>query len=114
MLMEGMSGSRYADLMAGGTTDDERSPLNQKGVEQLKALAHETRLRIIVRLARRAGSVSDLCDDLELNQSLVSWHLGILRKAGLVVPHQQRLFTVYEFRESEFDRLVRMLRNSVP
>lgn len=68
---------------------------------------------ILLSLARRPRWVSDLCDDLDLNQSLVSWHLAILRTAGFVVPRQQRLFTIYEYRQSEFDRLVRIMRNSV-
>jgi DNA-binding transcriptional ArsR family regulator len=49
-----------------------------------KALADPTRLRILERLAREDGSVSDLMHHVDLSQPLVSWHLRRLRTAGLV------------------------------
>jgi DNA-binding transcriptional ArsR family regulator len=49
-----------------------------------KALADPTRLRIVARLARGDGTVSDLMHHVDLSQPLVSWHLRRLRTAGLV------------------------------
>lgn len=53
-------------------------------VETLKFLSDRNRLRIMIALTRAETCVCDLIDDLDLPQPLVSYHLGKLRKAGLV------------------------------
>jgi ArsR family transcriptional regulator len=50
----------------------------------LKALADETRLRIFALLTRQELCVCEIEDMLNLSQSLVSNHLAVLRRAGLV------------------------------
>ena len=50
----------------------------------LKALADETRLRIFASLTKTELCVCEIEDILDLPQSLVSNHLAILRRAGLV------------------------------
>jgi ArsR family transcriptional regulator len=50
----------------------------------LKALADETRLRIFALLTRQELCVCEVEDILNLPQSLVSNHLAVLRRAGLV------------------------------
>jgi DNA-binding transcriptional ArsR family regulator len=50
-----------------------------------KALADVNRLRIVQRLAQGEASVSELIERVGLSQPLVSWHIGRLRSAGLVV-----------------------------
>lgn len=50
-----------------------------------KALADVNRLRIVQRLAQGEATVSELIERVGLSQPLVSWHLGRLRHAGLVV-----------------------------
>ena len=49
-----------------------------------KALANESRLKIIGILANRECSVSDLADLLDLRESTVSHHLAMLRELDLV------------------------------
>jgi len=50
-----------------------------------RALADATRLRIVRVLWEQSdGTVTDLCKELRLSQPLMSWHLRILRRAGLV------------------------------
>lgn len=52
----------------------------------LKALADHQRLRIVQLLAARAEvTVTELQSALIISQPLLSWHLRVLRKAGLVV-----------------------------
>lgn len=55
----------------------------------LDALADRTRLEILGLLRERDRCVCHLVDALRLKQSLVSHHVGVLRRAGLVVcyPH---------------------------
>ncbi|MBL8859916.1 MAG: metalloregulator ArsR/SmtB family transcription factor [Planctomycetes bacterium] len=51
----------------------------------LKALADETRLRILNLLAQEELSGSDLMEILNMGQSRVSTHLALLKEVGLVV-----------------------------
>ncbi len=49
------------------------------------ALANPTRLRIVERLAAEGElTVKDLCASLRMSQPRVSWHLGLLRRGGVV------------------------------
>ena len=50
----------------------------------LRAISEETRLRIIGLLVRQEMCVCDLMEALELGQSLVSHHLAVLRRTGLL------------------------------
>lgn len=52
--------------------------------DMFKALADDTRLRIYTLLTRTELCVCEIEDILNLSQSLVSNHLGVLRRAGLV------------------------------
>ena len=50
-----------------------------------RALADRKRLRIVEYLAERGRmTVTQLGEEMRLSQPLVSWHLRILRKAGIV------------------------------
>ena len=57
-----------------------------------RALADVTRLRILHLLwnssAESGVTVTDLCDELRISQPLMSWHLRILRRAGLTTTHR--------------------------
>lgn len=55
-----------------------------EAVEALKFLSDRNRLRILSVLTRAETCVCDLIDELDLPQPLVSYHLGKLRRAGLV------------------------------
>jgi ArsR family transcriptional regulator len=59
-------------------------------VEPLGALADPTRLEIVGRLRRQDHCVCHLVDELGLKQSLVSHHIGVLRRAGLVTSYPHR------------------------
>jgi DNA-binding transcriptional ArsR family regulator len=50
----------------------------------LRALGDETRLRIFTLVAKAELCVCEIEDILDLSQSLVSNHLAVLRRAGLV------------------------------
>jgi hypothetical protein len=49
-----------------------------------KALAHESRLRLLGLLAQEARTVQDLAAEVGLTEPTTSHHLAILREAGLV------------------------------
>ncbi len=51
----------------------------------LRALADEARLNIVHHLAGLGEvNVTEICQSLNIKQPLVSWHLTMLRRAGLV------------------------------
>ena len=51
----------------------------------LRALADEARLNIVHHLAGQGEvNVTEICQSLDISQPLVSWHLAMLRRAGLV------------------------------
>lgn len=53
--------------------------------EKLKAIAHPVRIRIILALAENEHAVFELCDILDISQSVISQHLSTLRVKGIVV-----------------------------
>src|SRR5687768_8574880 len=55
---------------------------------RVAALADETRLAILARLRAQDQCVCHLVDDLGLKQSVVSHHVGVLRRAGLITSYQ--------------------------
>lgn len=61
----------------------------------LRALANETRLMIVDRLARGECSVGDLTKMIELDQSTVSKHLAVLRNHGIVSDRREGTSVFY-------------------
>lgn len=56
----------------------------QKFAETLKALAHPTRLQIVMELLKGTKCVSDIHEILPASQANISQHLTVLRSAGIV------------------------------
>ncbi len=77
----------------------------QKLLDFFKALANESRLKIIGILANRAGSVSDLADLLDLKEPTVSHHLGMLKELGLVTMRADGNTHIYSLNQ---DALIQM------
>src|SRR5262249_51847925 len=55
----------------------------------LKVLADPTRLRIVAYLAQRELCVCDLEALLGISQSMTSHHVGVLRRAGLLLQRRE-------------------------
>jgi len=64
-------------------------------VQLFKALADETRLRILHLLCRRELCVCQIVEVLEIGQSKASRHLATLRHAGLVTDRREGLWMYY-------------------
>jgi DNA-binding transcriptional ArsR family regulator len=69
------------------------APVN--AVEFAKAIADETRQRIMKLCCCTRLTVSDITDQIGLSQPTVSHHLAILRDAGLVTIERQGRETYY-------------------
>jgi len=57
--------------------------------ELLRVLADETRLGILRHLADGARCVFELQEELDVDRSLLSHHLRVLRQAGFVDAHRE-------------------------
>ena len=66
-----------------------REPQLGRLPQLLKVLADPTRLRIVGFLAQRELCVCDLQDLLGISQSMTSHHLGVLRRAGLLLQRRE-------------------------
>lgn len=65
----------------------------------LKALADETRLRIISQILKGEMCVCEIEGCLELTQSNASRHLTILKKAGILESYKNAQWTYYRVSE---------------
>jgi len=65
----------------------------------LKILADTNRLRIISAIGKEECSVSGIMKDTGLPQTLVSFHLRILREAGLVETERKGAFIYYRLKD---------------
>jgi DNA-binding transcriptional ArsR family regulator len=66
------------------------SPERRLLLLQLRALANPTRLRMLELLQEHAEeTVMELARDLRMTQPRVSWHLALLRRAGLLRQRRQ-------------------------
>jgi DNA-binding transcriptional ArsR family regulator len=67
--------------------------------EFFKALAHPVRIRLLEVLRDGEQSVTDLQSLLQLDQSVVSQQLGILRAKGLLTSRKVGASVLYQVRE---------------
>lgn len=63
--------------------------LHEHRVDVFKALAHSSRLYIVLRLAEGEACVGDLTKEVGADVSTVSKHLAILRDVGLVADRRE-------------------------
>ena len=61
----------------------------------LKVLADETRLAVIEQLLSGSKHVSEINETLDVEQSLLSHHLKVLREAGLVTAEREGKHMIY-------------------
>ena len=66
-----------------------------RAVQLFHALSDETRLGIIEKLRNGEHCVCDLQDDLDAAQSRLSFHLRVLKEAGLVADRKEGRWSYY-------------------
>jgi len=88
--------------------------LEKELVQIFKLLSDETRLRILLYLARENElHVTALCDKLGQSQPAVSHHLALLRVAGLIEARRDGKHNYYSVRQSHFHRIMEELFLSI-
>lgn len=75
----------------------------------LKAIAHPVRLCIIKGLMDKKCNVSHIQECLELPQSTVSQHLGILRSKGIIKGERNGLEVTYSVVNEDVKKIINAL-----
>lgn len=78
------------------------------------ALSDETRLAIVERLRGGERCVCDLTDLLDAAQSRLSFHLKVLKEAGLVTDRREGRWVHYALRPGAFEELESALTTLKP
>ena len=88
-----------------------------------KALSDETRLRILALLKEGELCVCDIAETLKMTQPNISFHLGMLREAGLIKDKKSGRWIHYSLDDSDifrrflplgiFDRISNKTRNTI-
>jgi ArsR family transcriptional regulator, arsenate/arsenite/antimonite-responsive transcriptional repressor len=78
------------------------------------ALSDETRLEIVQRLRGGERCVCDLTDLLSAAQSRLSFHLKVLKDAGLVQDRKEGRWVHYSLNRSAFTELQELLGDMKP
>jgi ArsR family transcriptional regulator, arsenate/arsenite/antimonite-responsive transcriptional repressor len=86
----------------------------QRAVRLFHALSDGTRLSILQRLRMGERCVCDLTDALDAAQSRLSFHLKVLKDAGLVTDRKQGRWVHYELNEDAFAEAHRLLTGLEP
>jgi ArsR family transcriptional regulator, arsenate/arsenite/antimonite-responsive transcriptional repressor len=69
------------------------------------ALSDETRLRIIASLKNGEQCVCDLTETFKMGQSRLSFHLKVLKEAGLVLDRPEGRWIYYALNEETIEEL---------
>lgn len=77
--------------------------------ELLKVLAHPVRLCIVKNLINKECNVTNMQECLQIPQSTVSQHLGILRAKGIIKGSRNGLEITYSVINEEAIKLLRTL-----
>lgn len=85
-------------------TEDALSDL----AELFKMFGDSTRIKILVDLLQEEKNVSELCEDLEMNQSAVSHQLKILRTAKLVKARRSGKAMFYSLADEHVKMIIAM------
>jgi DNA-binding transcriptional ArsR family regulator len=80
--------------------------------EVLKTLGHPLRLRIVKLLSGNQMCVWDIWNSLNIQQSVVSQHLAILRKKGIVGCVRQGTYVKYFVKTGPIENIIKLVDKS--
>jgi ArsR family transcriptional regulator len=82
-----------------------------QGVGLFHALSDETRLEIMERLKEGEQCVCDLTDALKTGQSRLSFHLKVLKDAGLITDRPEGRWIYYSLNAEVLEELVEVVQS---
>lgn len=85
----------------------------EKVVVRLRALADETRVRLILRLKRGECNVTELSAEVGVEHASASKHLSILRHAGFVEVRRQGTQAIYAIQDESIFELCELVCQGV-
>jgi len=83
----------------------------EKESELLKALGHPVRLRIVENLLNDECNVNKIMNILNIPQSTVSQHLGVLKNKGIVIARKEGVRTCYRVVEKRINNIIKILKS---
>jgi len=86
----------------------------ERAIELFHALSDETRLEIIELLRRGERCVCELTDSLDAAQSRLSFHLRVLKDAGVVRDRKDGRWVYYELDGEVFEEMEALVSELKP
>ncbi|MBI5952755.1 MAG: winged helix-turn-helix transcriptional regulator [Chloroflexi bacterium] len=86
------------------------SEITQLHAEICAGLADPNRIMILYTLAQSPRNVTEICNELEMPQSLVSRHLKVLRERGMVTTERHGTVIVYTLADQRLIQALDLLR----
>lgn len=74
--------------------------------ETFKALSDQARRDILVLLKHGRLSAGEIGSHFHMTGATISYHLGILKKAGLVFEHREKNYIYYELNASVIEEVM--------
>lgn len=86
----------------------------ENATETLRAIAHPIRIAIVDMLYKNEKlSVSEIHDQLKIEQAVASHHLRILKNKGVVVVTRDGKNSFYALANKEFYTIIQVLTNTL-
>jgi ArsR family transcriptional regulator len=82
----------------------------RRAAEIIKLLGHPVRLKIVEVLEGGEATVSEIQDQLELAQAIVSQHLAKLRGGGVVAARREGVYVYYQLTEEKVPHILKCIR----
>ena len=82
-----------------------KAPSLDAVAQRFQALSDPTRLQLLARLRHGERCVCDLMDVLDAAQSRLSFHLRVLKDAGIVRDRKQGRWVYYELDRDAFEEV---------
>lgn len=99
-----MSSQTGINHMIDQVSEEELSEL----AELFKIFGDSTRMRILYDLFRGEKNVTEICEDLEMNQSAVSHQLKILRTSKLIASRREGKSMIYSLADDHVKTIIAM------
>ena len=78
-------------------------------IDMLKALSEDNRLEIVKLLSKKSLCVCEIEAKLKISQNLVSHHLSVLKKAGLIDDCRCGKNNYYSLNKKSFNKILKLL-----
>jgi ArsR family transcriptional regulator len=86
-----------------------RDLITKKNVEFLKALADETRLKILQFLGDKEMCQCDIIPAMDKSQSTISQHLQILTNAGVLEYRKEGQRSLYRLKDERIRKIIELI-----